>query len=233
MSTKTNQLSTTPTLKSKQQNLMVLGGIVAVALLAAVIFIVINSSGSLSSGLDYSTIPQSRAEDGAFVLGDPEAPVTIVEFADFMCPHCQGYKPTMDRVVKELVATGQAKFEFRMLPTQPTISEYSAQLAECADKLEPGSFWKAYDVLYDMGSRGRFTLASGQDFANRMGLNYAELLNCKDSARQVRTDQMFGTRLEVSGTPTLLIRYGDDEPTVIGGTNVTFEEIRDLVQQAN
>src|SRR4051794_33993937 len=42
----------------------------------------------------YSDIPQSRTEDGAFVLGDPDAPITIIEFLDWGCPHCQAYKPT-------------------------------------------------------------------------------------------------------------------------------------------
>ena len=58
----------------------------------------------------FADIPQSRTEDGAFVLGDPDAPVTIVEFADFMCPHCQAYQTTVNRFIEQYVATGQAKF---------------------------------------------------------------------------------------------------------------------------
>src|SRR5688572_1885482 len=44
----------------------------------------------------YADIPFSRTVDGAPVLGDPDAPITIVEFADFACPPCQRYQPTME-----------------------------------------------------------------------------------------------------------------------------------------
>ena len=48
---------------------------------------------------DYSGIPQTRSDDGAFVLGEADAPITIVEFADFLCPHCQTYHATMQKVI--------------------------------------------------------------------------------------------------------------------------------------
>gem|GEM_PF-6126817 len=41
----------------------------------------------------FASLPQSRTEDGGFVVGKPEAPITIVEFVDYACPHCQTYRP--------------------------------------------------------------------------------------------------------------------------------------------
>src|SRR6188474_1184283 len=54
----------------------------------------------------YADIPFSRTEDGAPVLGNPDAPITIIEFADFACPFCQRYEPTMQEFIQEYVATG-------------------------------------------------------------------------------------------------------------------------------
>ena len=91
-----------------KQRLYILGGGVAVAVIIAIIAIVATTSGGRVRGakFDYSEIPQSFTDDGAPVLGDPNAPITIVEFADFMCPHCQEYTETIGRVIEEHVITG-------------------------------------------------------------------------------------------------------------------------------
>ena len=99
-----------------QQNRLIIVGIIGIAIVAAVVFVII-SLMPRSSGIVYDTIPQTRLADGGFVLGNPESRVTIVEFADYYCPHCQDYKPVADRFIQEFVMTGQAQYEFRVLPT--------------------------------------------------------------------------------------------------------------------
>ncbi|MGQ9910017.1 MAG: thioredoxin domain-containing protein [Candidatus Flexifilum sp.] len=64
-----------------------------------------------------ASLPQSRTPDGGFVLGDPDAPITIIEFADWACPHCQDYHTTISALIADQVAAGRAAFEFRILPT--------------------------------------------------------------------------------------------------------------------
>jgi protein-disulfide isomerase len=56
----------------------------------------------------YAHIPFSHTDDGAPVLGNPDAPITIIEFADFACPYCQRYEPTMQVFIDTYVATGRA-----------------------------------------------------------------------------------------------------------------------------
>src|SRR5690606_1092531 len=56
--------------------------------------------------LDISEIPQGRLEDGGFYIGEENAPIIIVEFADWACPHCQTYRAIMDQVIEEYVVTG-------------------------------------------------------------------------------------------------------------------------------
>lgn len=162
--------------------------------------------------IDYSTIPQSRTEDGAFVLGEPDAPITIVEFADFMCPHCQNYHATVQQIIETYVVTGQAKFEYRFFPiVDANLSPLTARMAECADILKPDNFWHAHDVLYELTQAG-FNSMTPFTFAARTGLDYDALVSCvEEDAGQLVTDVELAQAEGITGTPSIMIRYGDGE----------------------
>lgn len=163
-------------------------------------------------GPDYANIPQERSADGAFVLGDPEAPVTVVEFADFLCPHCQTYQVTMRQVLDAYVVSGQARLEYRMFPVvDPYASPLTSSLVECADILEPGSFWHAHDLMYELTSAG-FNGLTHYTFASLAGLDFNSLLACvNEQAGQIVTDSELAQSTGVTGTPTVMLRHGDGE----------------------
>jgi protein-disulfide isomerase len=188
---------------------VVIVGVIAV--LAAVAVIMVSSNSASATGRNYSDIPQSRTTDGGFVLGYDEAPITIVEFSDFTCPHCQEYAETIHRVIDDFVATGRAKLEYRMFPiVHPQYKDFTAELAECVGELQPGSFWNAHDLIFQLASAGRYD-AMGRTVADRFGLEYSDLLQCAGEARQHVTDTALGQRAGVEGTPAVLVRYGDDQ----------------------
>jgi len=194
--------------QKQQRYLAVVVIVVAVAAIAA-IAVILTSSNTTAAVRDYSNIPQSRTEDGAFVLGNPDAPVTIVEFADFTCPHCQEYSESIHRFIDEFVVTGKAKFEYRMFPiVHPQYAPFTAQLAECAAELSPGSFWNAHDLIFQLSSAGRYD-AMGRLVAERFDLEYSDLLDCAGSAQQYTTDMNLGREVGVQGTPAVMVRYGD------------------------
>jgi protein-disulfide isomerase len=159
----------------------------------------------------YADIPQSRTEDGAFVLGDPEAPITIVEFADFMCPHCQDYHEVVLEFIDQYVATGQAKFEYRMFPVvSPEYSEFSAQLAECAAVQDEALFWPAHDLLYDLAASQQIDLTeTPATLAEVLEIDVDTLESCTETADQFETDTQVGNDVGVSGTPSVLVRLED------------------------
>lgn len=186
----------------------------------------------------YVDVPQSRTEDGAFVLGSPDASITIVIFEDFLCPHCQAYQPTIHQMIDTYVRTGQAKFEYRMLPAvDPIFSFQAAKLAECAAQLRPGAFWQAHDLLFEMASTERFNEDSFQKFSTRMDLNSTALAACLESAEQVIVDATLAQQLGVQATPTVMIRYGNGplqwpyDSRRSGG--LAFEELATLIRGAN
>ena len=204
--------------ESKQRNTSIIGGIVAAAVIvgAIAIFALQTGLGSSGSNINYDEIPQSRTEDGAFVLGNPDAEVTIVEFADFLCPHCQDYKSEIDKFIEEVVAEGNAKFEYRFLPVFGQTSEFAARVAECADDFVESGFWKAHDELFRLASRG-VDDELGRELAKSLDIPYADLLECQQSAEQYIADGRVANFAQVSGTPAVRVRYGDGNVEIVPG----------------
>jgi protein-disulfide isomerase len=203
----------------QQRTILLVAGIAVVAavvLIGAQILAVAPSSDSPAAR--YENIVQERLPDGGFVIGNPEAPITVVEFADFACPHCQNYALEMKRFVDEYVATGKARYEYRMFISgaDPTYGTYTAQLAECANEQREGAFWPAHDVLFEMGrTQGRFNDQTARRLADRLNLNYSNLLACAQNAKQHETDVRLGLSLNIQSTPTLMVRFGNSTPQFI------------------
>ena len=212
----------------KQRQLIIVIGAVAVVLVAVVIATQILgvSPSSGSPYTRYEDVAYSRLGDGGFVLGNPEAPVTLVEFGDFACPHCQEYAVEVERFIDEFVLTGKAKFEYRMFMSaaDPTYGPYTARLAECTAEQNEAAFWPAHDILFQMGrAQGRFNAQTARTLADRLDLDYGELLSCAENADQVATDERFGRSLNVGSTPTMMIRYGDSAPQFINDGLRTYD----------
>jgi protein-disulfide isomerase len=202
-------------------------------MVACFILVLFCSSAALTFAQDdvtqlverYADIPQSRTEDGAFVLGDPDAPITIIVFEDFLCPHCQTYEETtIQPLISEYVETGQAQLEFRFFPViHPDYSLLLARLTECADTVEEGLFWPARDILFQLASTEQITADVASTLAEQLDISKSRLSSCADEASQVETDFQYGQDLGVMGTPAVQIRYGDDEPTWITIGGVTYD----------
>lgn len=168
-------------------------------------------------------VPVYRAEDGAFMMGNPLAPITIVEFADFACPHCQRYRPAMAQFIDSYVATGMAKLEFRFFPTAGgELTDLAGRAAECADEQRAGAFWQAHDLLYTYALTGRYTEAIPAQLALDLRLNETTLLGCMETADQVATDIALAHDLGIAGTPTVMVRYGLGIPGFIQLDGVTY-----------
>jgi protein-disulfide isomerase len=174
---------------------------------------------------EYAALPQSRLEDGGFVLGRADAPFTLVEFADWACPHCQTYHAASEAFIREAVAAGNLRFEFRVLPTAgggQTV--LAASLAECAEEAAPGSFWRAYPFLYALG--GNTTAYSGDLTAMLsayLGLDAGQLDTCAAQSDQVTVDVALADTMGVNGTPAVLTRAADGALAFITWEGVTYD----------
>ncbi|HLV34588.1 MAG TPA: thioredoxin domain-containing protein [Spirillospora sp.] len=206
-------------IKQNRSIILIAGiAVVAVVVVVAAMFLTNQPTAAAEVVARYADIPQSRLPDGGFVLGNPEAPITLIEFGDFACPHCQDYFVQTKQFIEEFVVPGKAKFEYRLFVSgaDPTYGPYTARLAECAAILREGAFWPAHDILFELGrTRGRFNQQTARTLAESLDLNYSELLSCAEKASQVDKDVQLGASLNVQSTPTLMIRYGDSAPQFI------------------
>ena len=150
--------------------------------------------------------PVVRAEvgvDGAPAKGSAKAPVTIVEFSDFLCPFCKRAQPTLSAIEKRY--GDKVRFVFRDYPIEqlhPGATK-AAEAARCAT--EQGKFWPYHDVLFQKGPKTPQELKAS---AGEAGLDVAKFETCFTSGKHaagVQKDVQEGARLGVSGTPAFFV----------------------------
>ena len=144
--------------------------------------------------------------------GPEDAPVTLVEYGDFECPHCGGMEP----VVKELrhSAGTDLRFVYRHFPITSSHphAEVAAEAAEAAG--HQGAFWPMHDTLF--AHQDALSNRDLVDYAATLGLDAERVSADLASATyepDVQADFMSGVRSGVSGTPTFFIngeQYGGD-----------------------
>lgn len=189
------------------RNTLIVITIIILAVVAAGAAILLANNNPAVSAESYADLPMSRLPDGGFVIGNPDARVTIVEFADYVCSHCNDYLPTVDRFINDFVKTGQAKFEYRTFPTAGReLTYFVGTIAVCLDEQQEGAFWEAKNILYPMAASGQYNGNTGRILAERLGLDYSQALACAQSQKQVDTDVALGNQAGVSGTPATMMR---------------------------
>ena len=136
--------------------------------------------------------------------GPPNAPITLVEYGDFECPHCGAAYPILERVRERL--GDRLQFVYRHFPLAESHphAEHAAEIAEAAG--EYGRFWEMHATLFqhqdalDDDSLVQYATAVGVDPNSA-----ANALIAGTFADRVRAQFMSGVRSGVNGTPTLFI----------------------------
>jgi protein-disulfide isomerase len=146
---------------------------------------------------------------GAPVLGDPKAPITIVEFSDFECPVCRNLHDVLRGL---LPSYPQVKVIFKDNPIEALHpwARTAALAGRCAYQQDPKAFWKLYDLIYDNQDIISASNAWDKmlDYASRSGLNSDNFKSCMSgpqAASEVDSSLANGNLLEVHSTPTLFV----------------------------
>ncbi|MCX8103760.1 MAG: thioredoxin domain-containing protein [Candidatus Bipolaricaulota bacterium] len=140
--------------------------------------------------------------------GAPDAPVTIVEFADFKCGFCvRHFVQTLPILKEEYIETGKVRYIYRNFPILGVQSRWAALAAECAH--EQGRFWEYHDKLFALTQQGQeFVRSRLKAVAAELGLDAAQFDSCLDTSKyldEVQEDFALGQREGVTGTPAFLI----------------------------
>jgi len=149
-----------------------------------------------------SAIPASTlAAHARYVRGNPEAPVTIVEFADYECPYCADNQPALRDVLANY--DGKVRLIYRDYPTHSGSMPF-AEAARCAG--EQDAFWKMNTYIFDHQS----TLNPNHigDYAAALGLDSAAIISCVASRHYeaaINADGDLAVKAGADGTPTFFV----------------------------
>lgn len=161
------------------------------------------------------------------VLGDKNAPLTLVEFSDYECPFC---KRSFDQLLPELktnyIDTGKLKLVYRDFPLSFHANAHKeAEAAECArSQGDDATYFRYHDQIFNRTTSNGTGLALSQlpIIAKSLGLNVGQFQQCLDSGKfgdEVDKDIADGTAAGVSGTPAWFIGQSSKDG-IIDGTLV-------------
>lgn len=141
------------------------------------------------------------------VLGNKNAPLTIVEFSDFQCPFCKRARDdAVAKIEEQYVKTGKVKLVYRDFPLTSIhpMAQKSAEAAECAD--DQGKFWEMHDKIFE--GQASLSLSSLKQWAVELGLKADDFNKCLDSgkyANEVNKDASDAQKAGGQGTPYFIV----------------------------
>jgi protein-disulfide isomerase len=190
--------------------------LIAVALVAGGAYWLANGSDTTALTIGAAEAQDAAAVDTSMiqdiVIGNPEAKVSIVEYASFTCPHCQHFHETAWRQLKEnYIDTGKVNFTYREVYFD-RFGLWAAMVARCGGGMR---YYGIVDIIYDTQSEW---LAGGDpakiaDNLRRIGrsagMNDSEIDACLNDADRAKAMvayyQKTATADGVEGTPTFFV----------------------------
>jgi protein-disulfide isomerase len=210
------------TMKTRGSMAMRLGMLAALAVVIVAVVVVLAGGGGdddegaadrspAAARSAFQGIPQS-----GIALGDPDAPVTMVEFADLQCPFCAEYHhEVFPELVRRYVRTGQLRLELRLLRFLGPDSDKLARVAAAASTQD--RMWQFVSLAYARQGAENSGYAT-DDFINKLAADagVTDLDAGGPAERQVRRSEQAARTAGIDSTPSFLIG-----PT--GGTLSRFQ----------
>jgi protein-disulfide isomerase len=159
--------------------------------------------------------------DGGQWLGNPNAPLTMVEYTDYQCPFCRAfYASTFPEIRKKYIDTGIVRFVSRDLPLDFHPNAMSAaEAADCA--ADQGKFWEMRDLL--AADPQKLAEEDLLGYAAKLQLKMADFKSCLASGKhreEIQRDMAEAASLHIDGTPSFVIGrstpQGVDGEVVVG-----------------
>jgi protein-disulfide isomerase len=152
----------------------------------------------------------------AYAIGDPNAPVTIVEYTDFQCPFCARHTlQTFAQIEEDMVETGQVRYVFKDFPLtsihpQATLAAEAARCAGVQDAAGD-TYVAMHNILFDKQEEWSGQANAAElfaDYAAEIGLDRESVATCLETHEfeaDVLADMQEGMEIGVRGTPAFLI----------------------------
>ncbi len=183
---------------------------------------------------DYNKVHKINVS-GAPMLGNPNAPITLVEYSDFQCPYCARSAPDVKAVLEKY--PDKVRIVYKHFPLSFHKAAKPAAVASLAAQ-EQGKFWEFHDVIFEATS-SRSLSPSDDDmakYAEKAGLDVerfkADLTaNRAEYEKRVNQDYVEGQRADVRGTPTLYLNGQKVQNRSVPGVSAKIDEI--IAQQGS
>ncbi len=198
-------------------------------------------------GIPVTTATLTPVSEKDNILGNPEAKIAIVIYADFQCPFCgavtglqsdespavkylkqkdPSWAPYMSGIMDDYVKNGKVKLIYRNFAFLGPESQKSAEAAKCAG--EQGKFWEYHDYLFSHQAgenEGAFADPNLKLFAKELGLDSVNFDKCLDEgkhAQAVTEEKTGGSEAGVTGTPKgFIVKDGGIAGTIDGAESYT------------
>jgi protein-disulfide isomerase len=194
--------------QERTQRLLIIGGVAIIAIAVALALIL---PGLQPVGTIATHQPMNRPQVNFNGMGDPNAPVKIIEYSDFQCPYCGRFTTdTEQQIIDAYIATGKVYFEYRSFGQ--FIGEESVRAAEaayCAG--DQGKFWEMHDIIFanQTGENvGAYTDKRLNAFAKEIGLDMNTFDDCFSSGKyreRVLQDGVDAQQAGIRATPSFLV----------------------------
>ena len=207
------------------KNFYIIIGIVAVGGIATIALVLRGGGAAVTEPVDLGELADAELLGLAqgMVQGDPDAPVTIMEFGNYQCHACRQFalmiKPQVDLAYIE---TGQAKFVYYDYPNPGFPHSFlAARAARCAGDQE--RYFDYHDAVYrtfDDWTLRSSVVGHFEDLAGEIGLDtdaFEECLHSDRFADVVTANLTLGQRLGVPGTPGIFVHHGTGSAQRLGG----------------
>lgn len=162
------------------------------------------------------------------ILGNMDAPITIIDFSDFQCYMCARYVKNTEPIINEtFIQTGKAKLIFKHFPIRGFDSMGASVAAQCINEQGQGKFWEFHNILYhnqgqiDSGWASKDNL---KNFASEIyGIDMDRFIGCLDSEKYkkfVQQDLDLAKKFKFTESPSFVIIYSNGtDPEYLSGAH--------------
>lgn len=172
------------------------------------------------------------------ILGNPNAPIKIIEFSDTECPFCKEFQTTMQEVMDTYGKAGQVAWVYRHYPIDQlhTRAHHEAVATECANEIGgTADFWQYInDVFARTNSNDTLDPAALPDIAKEVGLDLGKFNTCLASTRYdnlILQDSQDAVRAGATGTPYSVLVTATGDKVAIKGAE-PYDVMKALIDSA-
>lgn len=211
--------------------------VVGFAMIAIAIFFTSGKEAPMAPTITNTTAtgvarPVSQTD---YVLGNPNAPIVMIEYSDYDCPFCKQFHATMNQILDEYGIGGRLAWVYRQFPLVD-LHPNSPQLSEAAlcvgDIGGNTAFWTFSDAVFESRESTEFTnITKLPAFAEAAGVDREAFTECMNSDRMIdalKADMADGLAAGAQGTPYTVIKVGNQEAVINGAQ--PYDVVKGIVE---